>query len=227
MNTLGSLTRSVVIALLVAAAPLASAKAQYYASASPPPLYPYEAHGSQPYAVQVAPNTYVIHRPGEEQHAARHYPTVRSSNVTMPKAGRFDRPHNPVDRGLIEELRKRHAKAERDKTEQGADSERPLRKHTHHVINTKSIVHDAPVVRETRRYVDDPPRVIERRQVVDDATGVVEPVPAPSEAQGRRRDEGKKRVIAADAEVTILGPDRMSIRLFRKGQGPKANARAD
>lgn len=236
MNTLGSLMRIVVIAVLAAVAPLASAKAQYYASASPPPLYPYEAHGSQPYAVQVAPNTYVIHRPGEEQHAARQYPYVRSTNVAAPKPGRFDRPHNPVDRGLIEELRKRHGEVERGKrehkteheTEQSsADSERALRKPTHHVINTTSIVRDAPVVRETRRYVDDPPRVIERRQVVDDATGVIEPAPAPSEAQGRRRDEGKKRVIAADAEVTILGPDRMSIRLFRKGQGPKANARAD
>jgi hypothetical protein len=229
MNTLGSLTRIVVIALVVAVAPLASAKAQYYASASPPPLYPYETHGSQPYAVQVAPNTYVIHRPGEEQHAARHYPYVRSTNVAAPKPGRFDRPHNPVDRGLIEELRKRHSKTERGETEQGADSERALRKPTHHVINTTRIVHDTPVVRETRRYVDDPPRVIERRQVIDDATGVIEPAPAPvqSEAQGRRRGEDKKRVIAADAEVTILGPDRMSIRLFRKGQGPKANARAD
>ena len=29
---------------------------------------------------------------------------------------------------------------------------------------------------------------------------------------------GEKRVIHADAEITILGPDRMSIRLFRKGE---------
>ena len=35
-----------------------------------------------------------------------------------------------------------------------------------------------------------------------------------------------KRVIRAEAEVTILGPDRMSIRLFRKGHkgGGDANA---
>jgi len=41
------------------------------------------------------------------------------------------------------------------------------------------------------------------------------------------RDDGKKRVIQADAEVTILGPDSMNIRLLRKGRGGKANARAE
>ena len=30
---------------------------------------------------------------------------------------------------------------------------------------------------------------------------------------------GQSRVIDADAQVTILGPDRMDIRLFRKGRG--------
>jgi hypothetical protein len=30
---------------------------------------------------------------------------------------------------------------------------------------------------------------------------------------------GEQRVIDADAQVTILGPDRMNIRLFRKGRG--------
>ena len=34
------------------------------------------------------------------------------------------------------------------------------------------------------------------------------------------------RVIRAEAEVTILGPDRMSIRLFRKGTG-RAAKRSD
>ena len=36
-----------------------------------------------------------------------------------------------------------------------------------------------------------------------------------SDALGR----GQQRVIDADAQVTILGPDRMNIRLFRKGRG--------
>jgi hypothetical protein len=39
--------------------------------------------------------------------------------------------------------------------------------------------------------------------------------------------DSKTRVIQADAEITIHGPDRMSIRLFRKGSGGKANARAE
>jgi len=41
------------------------------------------------------------------------------------------------------------------------------------------------------------------------------------------RVESKTRVIQADAEITIHGSDRMSIRLFRKGSGGKANARAE
>ncbi len=191
-----------------------AAQAQYYVkTSSPPPLYPYATQNSQPYAVQVAPNTYVIQRPAVQQ---RDYPYVRGHHLAAPKPGRFDRPHKPVDHALIDELRKRHAKPEQADSE--ADTRQPSGRG---IITTTKVVRDAPVVRETHRVVDDPPRVIERRQVVDDNTGAIEPEQAP------RRDDNKKRVIAADAEVTILGPDRMSIRLFRKGQGPKANARAD
>ena len=43
----------------------------------------------------------------------------------------------------------------------------------------------------------------------------------------RARESGKQRVIRAEAEVTILGPDRMNIRLFRKGRGTSVNAPAD
>ena len=84
---------------------------------------------------------------------------------------------------------------------------------------------------ETKRFVDDPPRIIERRRVVADEP--VRPRRKQAAAEERdtnkraSRDDTKKRVIEADAEVTILGPDRMSIRLFRKGQRPKANARAE
>ena len=201
-----------VIAALVACSLLTTvAHAQYYGGPSQPaPLYPHVAYGvqaDQPYAVEVAPNTYVIKRTAP----ARSYPYVRSQNtgrgiinkVPVPSAGKFDRPPKSVDHALVEELRGRH---------QIKDA----------VINTTKIVRDPPIVRETRRYVEDPPRVIERRQVVDDEAGTVEP-----EKPAARDDINKKRVIQADAEVTILGPDRMSIRLFRKGQGPKANARAN
>jgi hypothetical protein len=204
------------LALLAAIAagllPAASAQAQYYAStAQPAPLYPYAVSTDRPYAVEVAPNTYVIQRPA----ASRAYPYTRgraSNPAPEPSAPKFDRPPKPADRALIEELRKRS----------------PIKRT---VINTKKIVHDEPVVVETKRYVDDPPRVIERRHVVEDAP--VHPrrqqaaVEDSDTNKRTSRDDNKKRVIEADAEVTILGPDRMSIRLFRKGQGSKANARAE
>jgi len=64
-----------------------------------------------------------------------------------------------------------------------------------------------------------------RRHAVEDAPVRSRRKPAAiADADGKRRvgrDDNKKRVIKADAEITILGPDRMSIRLFRKGQGPR------
>jgi hypothetical protein len=203
-----------VLAVMAAGAlPATVARAQYEGGpyTQPAPLYPYAVRGERPYAVEVAPNTYEIRRSAP----ARAYPYVHGgANNPAPEqnAPKFDRPHKPADRGLIEELRKRS----------------PIKRT---VINTKKIVHDPPVVIETKRIVDDPPRVIERRHIVED-----EPVrsrrklAAPEERDSNTRmngDDGKKRVIEADAEVTILGPDRMSIRLFRKGQGPKSNARAE
>ena len=202
-------------AVMLQAAP---ARAQYYGAPAPAPLYPYVVQNSgvqagQPYAIEVAPNTYVIQR----SQPARAYPYVRSQNSRRgiistnqpaentnrpvePSPGKFDRPHKPVDHALVEELRLRQQN-----------------KGT--AVNTTKIVRDRPVVVEHQRIVDDPPRIIERRHIVDDEAGTIEPEkPAP-------RDDNKKRVIQADAEVTILGPDRMSIRLFRKGQGPKASAR--
>ena len=93
--------------------------------------------------------------------------------------------------------------------------------------------------------VDDPPRIIERRHITEDAPGrglirqrrevgeeevVIQPggrksaVERPAKRKHAARDVNTKRVIQADAEITILGPDRMSIRLFRKGHGRDANA---
>lgn len=166
------------LALFVIAAgllPAAGAQAQHYgATRQPAPLYPYAVQNSygvqypssvadQRNAVEVAPNTYMSQRPA----AARAYPYVGRRHghaASEPKAPALDRPHKKIDRALIEQLRKRA----------------PVKRT---VINTKRIVHAAPVVAQ--------------------------------------------RVIKADAEITILGPDRMSIRLFRKGQGPKASARAE
>jgi len=191
--------------------PAAAAQAQWFhtpsaPAARPAPLYPYELQPGQPYAIEVAPNTYVIQRPAQP---ARAYPYVSPATrpvqrqVRAPHASKFDRPPKPADRRLIEELRKR--------------------KVMRSVVHTKKIVREKPIVIETRRVVDDPPRVIERRHYVDDGPPLP-PAPPPRRHASRRGDgpapparrgDGR-RVIHADAEVTILGPDRMTIRLIRK-----------
>jgi hypothetical protein len=201
--------------------PAAAAQAQAYASAQPAPLYPYAVQPGQsykqPYAVEVAPGRYVIHRPA----TASAFPYVRcvtecegahpAERHVHRRAVERRPTHN--DPALIEELR-RHAvkKVKRD------------------VINTTRIVREKPIVIEHQRVVEDPPRVIVRRHYVEDApSGVparrehiatVETEAAPLVAR-----DGKARVIRAEAEVTILGPDRMTIRLFRKrATGAKAEA---
>lgn len=190
--------------LAVAAAallPATGAKAQWYSSVSrqPPPLYPYAVPNDRPYAVEVAPGTYVIQRPA----AARPYPYVNSRRVSKPAVQDAPaRKRSKTDPTLVEELRQRA-------------------KPKSNVINTTKIVRKKPIVIETKRYVDDPPRVVERYNVVEDK-------PARGKNKRKSADKGQsdeKRVIEADAQITILGPDRMSIRLFRKGG--KANASAD
>lgn len=78
--------------------------------------------------------------------------------------------------------------------------------------------------------VDDPPRIIERHVVADEpvsSRGIINTNRSASRDVGESRNDTKQRVIEADAEVTIIGPDRMSIRLFRKGHNAKAGARAN
>jgi len=101
-----------------------------------------------------------------------------------------------------------------------------------YVIQRPSYTRAYPYVRSRSAYIPgDRARIVERHHMVEDepmrsrrTRAIVE-----ERETGKRtsRDDNKKRVIQADAEVTILGPDRMNIRLFRKGQGPKANARID
>jgi hypothetical protein len=86
------------------------------------------------------------------------------------------------------------------------------------VIDTTEIVRDPPLVIETERVVDDPPRVIERRHVIEDA---------PVRSRRPNGRDAKRRVIPADAEITIIEPDRMIIRLVRKPHGARPKAPAD
>ncbi|MCK9915894.1 hypothetical protein MXD81_42745 [Microbacteriaceae bacterium K1510] len=191
------------------------AQAQYYGA--PPqgaPLYPYTVDPSRPYAVEVAPGTYVIRRPVE----AQAYP--QASRAHRVRADKRKVTRN--DPAMIEELRQRHA---------GKSSARNVETE---VINTKKIVRGKPIVVETTRVVDDPPKVIVRKRYVDDNTASLPSgkqtvtIEDGAKIDGTARDDGKKRVIEADAEVTIIGPDRMSIRLFRKrGAQVKANAEAE
>jgi hypothetical protein len=215
--------RSTIVAMFAAALgmlPVTGAQAQWYSSY---PQAPYGGSPSRPYAVAVSPNTYIIHRPDQ-------------STATRIEPPASDRPRTHANRELIEELVKR------DNRRKGKTT----------VINTTKTVRNKPVVIEHQRIVDDPPRVIERRHITEDKPGrgiikqrhevatedvVLEPGgPRRDVKQAKRTAKGKdktktaetrdnsKRVIRAEAEITILGPDRMSIRLFRKGQGRDANA---
>jgi hypothetical protein len=224
---------AVLAAALLGLLPVTGAQAQWYSS-YPQAQGGYGAQPPQSYAVEVSPNTYVIHRPDKTRATTR----VRCVKDCDQPAS--ERPRSHANRELIEELVKRHKKRE------GTVSTE--------VINTTKVVRRKPVVIEHERLVDDPPRVIERRHITEDAPGrglikqrrevghedvVIEPGGAPSQpkrsAKAKRalreaktnepKESVGKRVIRAEAEVTILGPDRMSIRLFRKGQKARdANA---
>lgn len=222
---------AILAAVLLGLLPAGGAQAQWYSSY---PQAPGASNGTpQSYAVEVSPNTYVIHRP-DKSRAITHERCVRDCE---PPAS--DRPRTHADRALIEELARRHGKRQSVKTV---------------TVNTTKTVRNKPIVVEHERLVDDPPRVIERRHITEDAPGrglikhrrevgqedvVIEPGGAPVETkrsakikrvvreakEAKSTEDNGKRVIRAEAEVTILGPDRMSIRLFRKGRkGRDANA---
>jgi hypothetical protein len=212
-------SRSFALFAFIAAAllPASAAQAQWYstAPARQPQHHPYAAHPNRPYAVEVGPNTYAIRRPA----GSRHYPYVhcangcrhgaRTARVYRHSAGH--RPYRSNDHVLTEQLRQH----------------RTVR---HEMVGTEKVMRDRPVVIETERVDEGLPRHIDRRHHIEDA-----PRWAPAHSRRQQaeikeritRDDLKKRVIKADAEVTILGPDRMIIRLFRKGsRGGAARARA-
>ena len=164
----------------------------YYAPGYGQPVYPYVV--VQPsYAQQAAPAyPTIIQRP-----QAYAPPTARKKIRRVRAAGIEKRPepqdiHRTIssnDPALIAELRRKAAQKTGKK------------------IDKVVVVREKPVVVERKRYVDDPPKIVRRHKVVD--------VNVP--ASSREGGEEVGRVIHAEAEVTILGPDRMSIRLFRKG----------
>ncbi len=158
--------------------PATAAKAQWFgdgASRQSPPLYPYKPRPGQPYAVEVAPGTYVIHHP-----SARH---------AHPRIGRRTRP-------VVRYYRAGSA---------------PPHAASHHATA------DEPLRRDARRAA---PKVTTRRHYAKDARPRHRARVAP-----KRAAHEYPRTIHADAEITILGPERMSIRLVRK-DGKRLNLKA-
>ena len=212
---------AIAAALAFALAP-AAARAQWYSSY---PQHTARYSADEPYAIQVAPGTYRV-----RHISARH----RAERDTPDKVHR--RTHN--DPALIEELRGRsHVK-------RGAGSklakvtkivrEKPI------VIVHKRIVDDPPRVIVRQHVIDDLPRGrgLFQPEPQEPTVEDLPPVTTPSRRHVSRHaarhkvvrlahvehhkavplETGSRRVIKANAEGTILGPDRMTIRLFRKGR---------
>jgi hypothetical protein len=131
----------------------------------------------------------------------------------QPQARHVQRRHSRIktDHNLVQELRRKSGK-------HNAGARLPK-------IDRTIVVREKPVVVEHQRVVDEPPVVIKRHRTVE--------VQVPPPAKHKRdmltvpTNQGPAGlVIRAEAEVTIQGPDRMTIRLFRK-RGADSNAQAD
>jgi hypothetical protein len=186
-----------IAATIMAAAFGGSAHAQYYVQ--PAPLYPYVVQQGQ----------YVYPQP---QYAPRSYPYAQSPSVRSVardrRAPRASEPAHKTDPVMVEELRHR-----RHKTKDIVE------------IDKKRIVREKPVVRRHIRVVDDPPVVVQREISEQGQVLSEQRIPA-AQAQVLPPPPAGGRVIHAEAEVTILGPDRMNIRLYRKNDGRDAQAKA-
>jgi hypothetical protein len=117
-----------------------------------------------------------------------------------------------IDPALVAELRKR-GKPNTVVKPQEAKKPEPEKK-----ISKTVVVREKPIVRKTYRVVEHPPIVVQRELGEDQVAA-----PAPSHAEDL---PPAGRVIRAEAEVMIIGPDKMSIRLYRKRDGSDANAKA-
>jgi len=153
----------------------------------------------------------------QPQYAPQGYPYVRTVPTQAAPPPRVSK----TDPALIEELRKiRHKKKKEIAAVEKAtktDNKRIKVGSTDIKIDKKIVVREKPVVRKHYRVIDDPPIVVQRE--IDES----QLPPAPPR---RAEHPPTGRIIHAEAEVTILGPDRMSIRLYRKPDGRDANAKA-
>jgi hypothetical protein len=131
-------------------------------------------------------------------------------------------PTRKVDPALIAELRKKRKAIAKPNTKPTASADvtasidpTPGNKK----ITRTVVVREKPIVRNTYRVVEHPPIVVQREVSEDQAEGGGHAQATPQAAPFATR------TIRAEAEITILGPDRMSIRLFRKQDGGDANAK--
>ncbi len=216
-----------VLAVLAAGLlPAAAAKAQSYntAYAQPAPLEAYAMQPKQPQQKQMTPKPHMGPPPSHvhnypPQARMRDYPHMRHTGISMHMRPRYDRMHGRIGRSVVEEFRghRRGHGYYVDNTEAG---------NSEYVRGNTEYVREEPVVIEHERYVDEPPRVIEQQAVTEE-----QPVRAGCNrglfvrCNGRHAigeyggDYGSRRVINADAQITIIGPDRMSIELYRRGHG--------
>jgi hypothetical protein len=181
---------ALIAALSGTALPATAAQAQWYDSYSV--RQPANPYGAQAYAIEVAPNTYVIRRPVAPRHKPRaikgpqrhRAPTARSVHRAAPKpesksasTPASKRARKPVQTG----------KVERQRVGEAVPSGRGL------FQGGRSVEITLPPPPPARAATD-----------------------RPDEKSRAQRESDEPRVIHADAEITILGPDRMTIRLIRK-----------
>ncbi|MGI8527360.1 MAG: hypothetical protein ACR2K5_14530 [Pseudolabrys sp.] len=201
--------------------PVAQAQYQYppaYGAAyQPQPLYPYIA--------AARPRAYV----GQPQATPRAYPYVGAGRT--PRVLRRAVPR--TDPALVEQLRRRgeRPRVERDNGTLAVETPRRRKQRDNAVFSRRIVVRERPLVIEHQRVVDDPPIVVRRERVIDETQPPLQQIEpqVQSPVQPRvlhyptRRAEktpATPRVIRAEAEITVLGPDRMNIRLFRnRGEG--------
>jgi hypothetical protein len=204
-----------VAALAVAGLLITSAAhAQYVTSyTQAQPLYPYVVQQPQYYAQpQYAPQPYPYVPSGPNmRRVPNNYGAVRASAPA--------RKASKTDPALVEELRSKARKSRADRDNVVADK-RDVK------IDKKVVVRGKPIVRKHVRVVDNPPIVVQR-EIDGDSGQVLSEQRVPTvQPQAPTQAPITGRVIHAEAEVTILGPDRMSIRLYRKGDGRDAQAKA-
>jgi hypothetical protein len=136
-------------------------------------------------------------------------------------------PTRKVDPALIEELRKKRKPTATSNTKPKASEDITAsvdKTPDNKKITRTIVVREKPIVRNTYRVVEHPPIVVQR-EVGEDHVAEGE---GPAQGSPLAAPQGTplaRRTIRAEAEITILGPDRMSIRLYRKQDGGDANAK--